>query len=64
MGGLGGHHVHPYALQAAAFFVSLILPGLVFALLGGAIAEHKLRNRAAAKRRLEAPQPAFAFTRD
>ena len=64
MGGLGSHHVHPYALQVAAFFVSLILPGMVFVLLGGALAEHKLRNRAAAKRANDAHAPAFAFTRD
>lgn len=64
MGGLGGHHVHPYAIQAAAFFISLILPALVFVLLGGALAEHKLRNGAAAKRAGEAHAPAFAFTRD
>jgi hypothetical protein len=44
MGGLGSHHVHPYALQAGAFFISLILPGLVFALLGGSFIEHRRRN--------------------
>jgi|GEM_PF-3850145 len=44
MGGLGGHHVHSYAVQAAAFVGSLVLPGALFALLGGAWAEHARRN--------------------
>jgi hypothetical protein len=46
MGGLGHHHVHPYVLQTAAFFGSLVLPGMVFALLGGARWEQGRRNRA------------------
>ncbi len=44
MGGLGHHHVHPYFVQAIAFFGSLVLPGAVFALLGGAWAERIRRS--------------------
>jgi hypothetical protein len=36
MGGLGHHPLHPYIVQTAAFFGSLLLPAAVFALLGGA----------------------------
>lgn len=45
MGGLGHHHVHPYFVQTAAFIGSLVLPGLVFALLGGAWWERIRRRR-------------------
>ncbi len=64
MGGLGSHHVHPYAIQAAAFLVSLILPGLVFMLLGGAFVEHHRRNRPSAGRKAEAHAPALALSRE
>jgi len=47
MGGLGSHHVHPYALQSAAFFFSMLFPGSVLLLLGGAIME-RLRGRTGA----------------
>lgn len=39
MGGLGSQHVHPYAVQTAAFLVSLLLPALALFLVGGAIFE-------------------------
>ncbi|HTU70740.1 MAG TPA: hypothetical protein VMF11_10530 [Candidatus Baltobacteraceae bacterium] len=45
MGGLGSHHTHPYALQALAFVGSLLLPGVLFALLGGAWWEQLRRRR-------------------
>lgn len=63
MGGLGGHHVHPYALQAAAFLFSLVLPGLVFLLLGGAFVERHIRNRTPAASHPDAQAPTFAFSR-
>lgn len=44
MGGLGSHHAHPYALQTAAFLASLMLPGLVLLLVGGAYLE-RFRRR-------------------
>jgi hypothetical protein len=46
MGGLGHHHVHPYVVQTVAFIGSLVLPGLLFALLGGAFWEQGRRRRA------------------
>lgn len=44
MGAIGAHHGHSYAIQTAAFFVTLLFPAGVLALLGGAVAE-KLRRR-------------------
>ncbi|MEO9264482.1 MAG: hypothetical protein ABI282_10350 [Candidatus Baltobacteraceae bacterium] len=41
---MGHHHVHPYALQALCFGITLIVPGVVFALLGGAWLEQKRRS--------------------
>jgi len=46
MGGLGHHHGHPYLVQTAAFFCSLVLPVALFALLGGAWWERARRSRA------------------
>lgn len=46
MGAIGAHHGHSYAIQTAAFFVTLLFPGGVLALLAGAVAE-KLRRRGA-----------------
>ena len=45
MGGLSSHPLHPYAIQAIAFFFSLLIPGGVFALLGGALIERYGRAR-------------------
>lgn len=45
MGGLGSHHVHPYALQSAAFYFSLLFPGGALFLIAGAIKE-RFRHRA------------------
>lgn len=42
-----GHHVHPYALQTFSFLITLIVPGAVFALLGGAWFEGFRRSRGA-----------------
>jgi hypothetical protein len=39
MGGLGNSHVHPYAVQTAAFLASLLLPGFALFLVGGAYLE-------------------------
>ncbi len=44
MGGIGHHHVHPYALQVAAFFFSMLLPGGVLFLLAGAWFESMRRE--------------------
>lgn len=44
MGAIGAHHGHSYAVQTIAFLVTLLFPGGVLALLGGAIAE-KMRRR-------------------
>ncbi|MBV8636739.1 MAG: hypothetical protein JO322_01515 [Candidatus Eremiobacteraeota bacterium] len=44
MGAIGAHHGHSYAVQTVAFFVTLLFPGGVLALIGGAIAE-KMRRR-------------------
>ena len=44
MGGLGSHHVHPYIVQTAAFLLSVLLPGGVFALLIGAWVERARRR--------------------
>ena len=44
MGGLGSHHAHPYAVQSAAFLVSMLLPGGVLALLVGAWVERARRR--------------------
>ncbi|MGB6062133.1 MAG: hypothetical protein WBG27_10550 [Candidatus Aquilonibacter sp.] len=46
MGGLGHHHLHPYIWQTVAFLGSLALPGMVFALLGGAWWEQGRRRGA------------------
>lgn len=59
---MGSHHIHPYAVQAAAFLISLIVPGLVFVVLGGAAWEHRRRN--GRKPVPEANAPIFAFSRD
>jgi hypothetical protein len=50
MGGLGSHHVHPYALQFAAFLFSMLFPASLLALVGGAIRErfHRRHGRPAA----------------
>lgn len=45
MGGIGHHPVHPYALQSAAFIISLLMPGGVFALLLGGWWEGVRRGR-------------------
>jgi hypothetical protein len=45
MGGIGHHHLHPYVVQTAAFIGSLVLPGLLFALLAGAWWEQGRRRR-------------------
>ncbi len=44
MGALGAHHGHSYVVQTVAFFVTLLFPGGVLALLGGALLE-KARRR-------------------
>ena len=44
MGAIGAHHGHSYVVQTVAFFITLLFPGGVLALLGGAIAE-KTRRR-------------------
>ncbi len=44
MGALGAHQGHSYVVQTVAFFVTLLFPAGVLALLGGAIAE-KMRRR-------------------
>lgn len=46
MGGLGHHHLHPYIVQTVAFLGSLTLPGMLFALLGGARLEQGRRRGA------------------
>ena len=48
MGGLGHHPLHPYIVQTAAFFGSLVLPAALFALLGGAWWE-QVRRRGASE---------------
>jgi hypothetical protein len=60
MGGLSSHHVHPYALQSAAFLLSLLFPSAVLALLGGAAVE-RLRRRGG--RRAAQATAAFGATR-
>jgi hypothetical protein len=45
MGGLGSHHLHPYAVQSAAFYFSLLFPSGALLLLAGAIKE-RFRHRA------------------
>ncbi len=52
MGGFGAHPLHPYAVQAIAFSLSLLIPGGVFALLGGAFFENH-RRRAQSRRAAE-----------
>lgn len=52
MGGLGSHHVHPYALQAGAFLFSLLFPTAALALMAGAL--HERMRRALGR----APAPA------
>lgn len=43
MGGIGSHAPHPYAIQTIAFLCSLVLPGALFALIGGSIWERRSR---------------------
>jgi hypothetical protein len=52
MGGIGSHHGHPYALQTAAFVVSMLLPGSALALVAGAYWE-QFRRRTRNRRRAE-----------
>ncbi|HET9028855.1 MAG TPA: hypothetical protein VFN49_01650 [Candidatus Aquilonibacter sp.] len=49
MGSLGAHHGHSYAVQTVAFLITLLFPGCILALLGGALAE-KVRRRTAASK--------------
>jgi hypothetical protein len=44
MGGLGHHHVHPYVLQTASLFVSMLFPVGAMLLAAGARFE-RLRRR-------------------
>jgi len=44
MGGLSGHHGHPYIVQTVAFLASMLLPGSALALVAGAYWE-RLRAR-------------------
>jgi hypothetical protein len=44
MGALGAHHGHSYVVQTVAFFVTMLFPGGVLALLGAAIAEKNRRR--------------------
>ena len=44
MGAIGAHQGHSYVVETVAFFITLLFPGGVLALLGGAIAE-KVRRR-------------------
>jgi hypothetical protein len=46
MGAIGAHHGHSYAVQTVAFLITLLFPGGVLALVGGAIAEG-IRRRGA-----------------
>ena len=48
MGGLGSHPSHPYAVQTAAFLVSLVLPGSALFVVAGAYFE-RFRRRAQAR---------------
>jgi len=44
MGGIGSHHAHSYAVQAAAFLFSMLFPGSVLALIVGAVRERFVRR--------------------
>lgn len=44
MGGIGAHHGHSYAVEVAAFVVTLLFPGGLLALLAGALREKALRR--------------------
>lgn len=46
MGAIGAHHGHSYIVQTIAFFVTLLFPGGVLALVGAAIAERTRRRGA------------------
>jgi hypothetical protein len=46
MGAIGAHHGHSYVVQTVAFLVTLLFPGGVLALLGGAALE-RMRRRGA-----------------
>jgi hypothetical protein len=52
MGGIGSHHGHSYALDTAAFFISLLMPGSALALVAGAYWE-QFRRRSRARRASE-----------
>lgn len=56
MGGLSGHHGHPYIVQTVAFLASMLLPGSALALVAGAYWE-RLRG---SRHRAPAGRPAFA----